>query len=718
MEHLLNDILQNPRGPSVGYIEERLDGVDGQREFIELLRSGNGIAFTYMKTRCKEWIENPKRVDMIHNSHDVLFSLIFRSSEQNFGILCFFFETLYLYGAAWDGLVRDLCASSNERSLRVLNHMFNKYRVCPRSDALYGEIIGNIELCQDIFKKAYFESLSEDENILGMFHSLVFQDIHPFFENNADKFIGSFCKLLRKNVLQKDVCEIFNLFVTKYPECVDMTRILGVVLTTITEFDYLKYSVLLNIVKRKSYPVLSKFSAALANAIKLGAYVTENEIEEMSEDVLLYSRNLLKGYDVNRGIIIEMIGHLKKVFGDGWERALIDDEAATPMDEERLIFLCMALRMRFEQAVSRCIRTIRNSKSIGYLGVISFRYLLSVDSQAIIDPEYISRGNPASFLAMAYLSKCIEGCESLASLESYSAKYAEGDRMACEKIGGIECCTKIINQLMAFLEGSIEDEFSSQLIQRMIRINPSLVSPGVVRFIDGFVWKNVRNINSPQAYVYLLDVQGLVFLKTGDNAWALNLVQTVLSEEIFEIYSSSLFLLAVVVLHSSGDFSSVVEIIRQENLWKTKELLPSMVCLTISLFKTGYCSKEQVDYIVRYLSEISIHHAYVLLSSTAVSGNYIEWIKGENVEEEFILATALRCRGLIDTEMYKGIYAKSLQYFRENFITKRNARRVLRGLKRGAEDFGENEAYEVMERNKHNIGYENIPFSVAVAFEL
>ncbi|ADM11057.1 CAS/CSE chromosome segregation protein [Encephalitozoon intestinalis ATCC 50506] len=718
MEHLLNDILQNPQGPSVKHVEERLDGIDGQREFVELLKSGNGIAFTYMKTRCKEWTENPKRIEMIHRIHDVLFSLIFTSSEQNFGILCFFFETLYLCGNGWSSLVEDLCANPNGRSVRVLNHMFNKYRVCSRSNALYGEIIRNIELCQDIFRKAYFESLSEDENILGMFHSLVFQDIHPFFENNADRFLGSFCKLLRKQVLEKDVCEIFNLFVTKYPECVDMTRILGVVLTTITGFDYLKYTVLLNIVKRKSHPVLSKFSDALSNAVKMGAFVSENEIMEMNEDVLLYSRNLLKGYDVNRGIIIEMIGHLRKVFGEGWGSMLIEGTVATPIEEERLIFLCMALGIRLEEAVRKCSGIVQDSKSIGYLGVVSFRYLLSIGHYTVIDPGYINRGNPGSFLAMVYLSRCIDNSGALESLESYSTRYGEGNPEACRKIGGPENCAKIMSHLMKFLRDNIEDEFSSQLVQKVVRICPSSVSPEVVRFIDEFVWKNVRNINSPQAYGYLLDVQGLVFLKTGDNTWILNLVQVVLSEEIFEIYSSSLFLLAIVVLHSSGDFSPVVEIIRQESLWKTKELLLSMVCLTVSLFKTGNCSKEQVDYIVEYLLGVSIHHAYVLLTNTVVSGDYLKWIKGENIEEEFVLACALKKRGLISEEMYKEIYTRSLQYFEKNFVSKRNARRVLRGLGYGMESFGRSEAYGVMERNKHSIGYENIPFSVAVAFEL
>lgn len=717
MEHLLNDILQNPEGPSIAYIEQRLDGGDGQREFMDLLRAGNGIAFTYMKMKCKEWIEIPRRMEMIHNTRDQLFSLIFTSSKQNFGTLCFFFEALYLHGACWDSLVRDLCAEPRERTVKVLNHMFNKYRTCSRSDALYGEIIKNIELTQGIFKEAYFESLSEDENILGMFYSLVFQDIHPFFEGNADKFLGAFCKLFRKQVLQKDICEIFNLFVTKYPECVDMTRILGVLLTTITGFDYLKYTVLLSIVKRKSYPVLSKFSAALSNAVKLGAYISENEIEEMSGDVLLYSRNLLKGYDVNRGMIIEIAGHLRRVFGDGWESTVVDVEATSLMDEERCIFLCMALKVRPREVIDRCLGIVGDSRSPGYLGVISFRYLLSIGTYAPVDPGYISRDNSACFLAMVYLTRCIDGCESLRSLESYSEQYVAGNADAYEKIGGSGSGPAIMAGLMRFLRGNIEDEFSSQLVQRMVRINPSLITPEFVRFFDEFVWKNIRNINSPQAYTYLLDVEGLMFLKTGDNSSILRLVQTVFSEEIFEIYSSSLFLLAIVVLHSSGDFSSAMEIIGQEGLWNTKELVLSMVCLTTSLFKAGYCSREQVNYITEYLSETNAHCAYVLLCGTAMSGDYLRWIKGENVEEEFVLATALKKKGAIGEDVYREIYLRSLGYFEENYISKRNTRRVLRGLKYGMED-SMGRVHGVIERNRHNIGHENVLFSGVVAFEL
>lgn len=719
MEHLLNDMLHNPNGPSVEHFEQRLNGAEGQREFLRLLEDGNRMAFTYMKMKCKEWVENPNRVMMIHNSRETLFSLIFTSSEPNFVSLCSFFETLYLYNSAWDKLVLTLCAKPTERSMRVLNHMFNKYRVSSRSDALYTEIILNIELTKEIFRRAYFESLSDDKDILGMFYSLVYQDIHPFFEENADKFFNAFCTLFRKEELQQDICDIFNLFVLKYPECVDITRVLGALLTNISGFEYSKYLVLLNIVKRKNFPALMKFSTALSNAIRIGAYIGAAEMEEMRGDVLVYSRNLLKGYDVNRGLVAEMIGHVRKVLGDEWASELVNTEVTGAMDEERLIFLCVASRLRVEEVVRRCIDIVRNSSVAGYLSVISFRYLLCLNEYVEIDLGYLERNNPASFLAMAYLTRYINVSVPLDSLSLYSSldgKYFSGS----EEAGGVKYHMEIMNRLMGFLKGNIEDEFSSQLMQRVVRIDTRVITPETVGFISEFTESNIRNINSPQAYSHLFDVQGIIFLNTGENGFILRLVQTVLSEEIFEIYSSALFLLATVVLYSSGSFSSVVEIIGQESLWKTREMLPSMVCLTMSLFKTGYCSKEQVDYIAGYLSDVNEHCSYLLVNSAAGGDSYTRWIEGkDNTEEILVLATTLQQKGLMGTSVYEDIYSRSVMYFEENFISRRNARRVLRSLVFGAEKTGrETEVSRIVEKNKQSIGHEGLPFSVIVAFKL
>ncbi|KAH9412048.1 hypothetical protein HK407_02g02700 [Ordospora pajunii] len=715
MERLLHDILINPTSPSIGQIEQLLSQPEGQDEFMALLRNGNEIAFAYMKMKCKEWSIIPERVAMVHGMKNVLFSLIFESSEFNFGILCFFFETLYFQGAGWSGLVQELCARHDPRSLKVLNHMFTKYRTCTQSNELYTEIIENIELCQEIFRKAYFESLSEDENVLGMFYSLVFQDIHPFFEDNADKFMGSFCALFRKQILQKDICEIFNLFVTKYAECVDMTRILGVLLVTITCFDRLKYSVLLNIAKRKEFSVLSKFSDALCNAVKIGAYLSPKEIEDMNEDVLLYTRSLLKGYDMNREMVIELIGHLRKVFGECWCESLVAADIASPMDEERLIFLCMGLRMCSREVADKCFAIIGTNSVPSYLGVIAFRYLLMVQEYASVDPRYISRMHPASFLAIEYLSRMIDTGEFLRNLDSYSKEHVSADHGACERLGGTGHFTAILDKLVEFISAGVEDEISCKLLQRIARMNTSLIIPRVVKFVDDLIERNILSINSPQGYWYLLDVKGMALMRYGDDGSASRIIQRVLSEEIFEVYAPSFFLLGILVCQSSSDFSSVVEIIKQESLWKTKELVPSMVCLTICLFEKGYCSREQVRYIVEYLFEASAHQAYVLLCGTIAGEEHLMWIKGENVEEEFVLASLLSKKGIMTIDMYRDVYARSVNYFEENFISKQNARRVLKGVRYGKDILREEEkGRHIIEKNKHNLGCENVPFSTMV----
>lgn len=701
MEQLLNDMLQNPGGQAMDLIEQRIDTVDGQKELLALLEAGNGMVFAYIKMRCKEWIEQPARIRMLHVFKENLFALIFSCSETNFAILNSFLETLYLHNCAWEDLVPLLCARPGERSMRVMDHLFNKYRTSPRSDSLYTEIIRNIELTQDLFSRAYFEAESVDRSLLRMFYSLTCQDIHPFFEKNVDRFFNAFCILFRSKELQQDICEIFNLFISKYPECVDVTRVLGALLTNITAFEYLKYSVLLNVVKRKNYQALVKFSAALANAVRMGACISETEMEEMKRDTLLYSANLLRGYDVNRGLVVEIVGHLRKVLGEEWIGSLVSFEISTPMDEERLIFLCIALRLVTEDMTRRCIAIVRNSGA-GHLGVVAFRYLLLLDEYTEIDLGYVSRDHPASFLAIAYLTRHIETCRM--PLKAYSLcgkRYSS----AMDDAGGLEYHRGIMNKLVYFLRGDIEDEFSSKLVQRIVRTDTRVATPEVVAFLQEYTESNVRNINSPQAYVLLLDVQGIIFLSTGDSSYALGLVQTILAEEIFEAYLSAFFLLAVIVLCSAGSFSSVMDIIKQETLWKTKELLPGLVCLSIALFRTGHCGREQMRYIVTYLSGISEHHACLVLNAMSEDG------RRDDVEEAFVLATTLHQNGLLDAEAYADVYSRSTAYFLENFISKKNVRRVLRALQPG-------DRAVVEEKNRHNMGHENMPFSAIVAFGL
>lgn len=740
MDKLLIDILHNPTGPSIDKIEELLGTEEGEKEFLSLLLNENRMAFTYMKMKVKEWIAKPERIKMINLNKDFFYSQVFKASDQNFLCLCTFFEILYLNDAAWDDIVEFLAGDGTSRCIQALNSIFNKYRVIQRSDKLYTEIINNILLCKDIFIKGYIEGLSKDKNLIQMFFSLVCQDIHPFFEDNAESFMKAFCDLFKEEALQKDICDVFNLFIVKYPECIDMTRIVGVLLMNITKYDYLKYSVIYNIVKRKNYTTISKFRDAFDNMIRIGATLSEEECEDMEGDTLLYSRNILRGHDVSRGLVQDICRSLVVMLGDEWaDKLILNSVVNTSLDQERLIFICLALKRSLENVIKMCMGIVGNASGNKYLGVIAFRYLLFSKVYAMVDLEYIKRENVASFLAISYITEQINhetGITIHANLLGYTnidlglpytstfqsstdSNDAESKNKTyystTDAIGGIEYHNKLITALTEFLKNNIEDELSCLLLQRIVRLDTRVITHEFITFLHSFIEANIKNVNSPIGFSYLFDVLGIIFLNNNDTSFILNLVQTILSEEILETYYSMLYLIATVVMKAPEGLGSLIEIVKQPKMWETKELLLPMTCLTIALSKAGYCTEEQTNYIAKYLMGISQHCSYILMSAVPLKTFFTLGIENkQNIEEIFVLATALKNKGLMEYDLYKNLKDTSISYFKENYITKKNIRRIVRALKE--ED--QNVAIEILLKNKHNLGKDELLFSAIISFDL
>jgi hypothetical protein len=719
MDQLLIDILNAPTGPSIDLLEQRLNDRPGEQEFLALLTQGNRLAFNYLKMKIKEYIGEPGRSRFIHENKEFFYSLLFQASEPNFACLCSVLEVLYLNNVAWDDLVEFLVSRGQDRAFKVLSTIFSKYRILQRSDALYTEIIQNIGLCREVFKNAYFDAESRNVDILGMFYLLVYQDIHPFFEENADKFFSAFCHLFKHQELQQELCEIFNLFIIKYPECLDMTRVLGALLLSITEFEYGKYTVLLNIAKRKNFSVLSKFSFALSNAIKIGAALSEHESSEMRSDKLHYTREILRNNDVGRGILAETIEHLSRVLGEDWSRTLVELEVQSPADEERFVYLCIASKIRMDAVAERCSTIASDSRSNPCLGFIAYRYLTAngMYEKASVDLGYIDKDNPSCYMALHYISERVGLRLRGKGIEAYS--LPDGSRFKVQGCSEDELRynAELLNRTLRFLKGESEDEYSALLIQRLIRTDSRLITPEFVSLLQAYVESNIRNINSPAAFSCLLDVLGLVFLHSGDPSFLLSLIQIAISEEIVEIYASILFMLAAVVLRSAGSFSSVTEIIAQERLWRTKELVLPMSCLTIALFKSGYCREEQVEYIVTYLLSTNAHSAYVILNAVPTHKAVELGLKnGTDVEEVFILASTLCARGVVGLDDYKRILVQAMGYFMDSYVSRRNARRFRRALDFGTkhiEDSGGIEPSRIPGPD-----YENVPFTAMLLFEL
>lgn len=710
MENLLYEILRSPMESTINRLEDRLDSEDGKREFLSLLKSNNVIAFTYMKMKIKEWATSFQRMEMLAVHQSIFFELVDSCSSQTIELYCDTLEIMSLKDVIWPDFIDFLVQKDTPRTFRVLNSLFKKFRILKRSDKLYIEIISSIMKTSGLFTRYYLNSSDplKDINLLEMFYSLVYQDIHPFFEDNSSKFFASFVVLYKSKELQNVLSEIYNLYILKYPECIDMTQILGSVLNSITKYDYIKYQILLNITRRKNVHALTKFKDVVITAIQLGATLTDKEKDEMNENTLEYTRNILKNQDNYRGMVSEIIEHCKSMFGEVWCSKLL----SSTTDSEMLIFLHLSLKFKDERVLRECKAITSNINSEVYLSVIALRYLIFNLEYNFVDSGYISSSHPGRYLAIYILKRFFDQQFSVEDVFLRSVGYST---RPLKNISPSDLGVMVVS-IVKFIVTNIEDEYSSSLLLSFIKYDASYMTKPLYNSFVEYIKTNILNVNSMISFGYLLDILGLIYLKDKDDTVILEISDIILQEDIVDMYSSVFHLLALVVKMSTKDLSGLLQIISLEKLWSTKELRLSMICLTSSLFIKGYCSKEQLDYIVNYLASINKYYSYLLIDNSLTNVNIPE---DQDVEEIFINSTVLAKNRTLDLERYKPLYYKGVEYLMSNFITRKNVRRVLRALIVGSKMVGSGEyVSEIIKKNSINIGYENVPLSTFLAFNV
>ncbi|KAF9764078.1 hypothetical protein NGRA_0858 [Nosema granulosis] len=712
MENLLFEILRSPVESTINKLEDRLNLEEGACEFLMLLKSNNVIAFTYMKMKIKDWSTNNRRLEMLGSNQGVFFGLVDSCTEQNLELYCDTLEAMSLKDIVWVDFIDFLVQKDGPRSFRVLNSLFKKFRILKRSDKLYTEIISSILKTGPLFTKYYLSTppstnlVEANTNLLEMFFSLVYQDIHPFFEDNSASFFSSFVALYRVQELQGILSEIYNLFILKYPECVDMTQILGSVLSSITKYDYIKYQILLNITRRKNVHAVSKFKDIVIKAIQIGAYLSDKEKEEMNDNTLEYTRSILKNQDNYRGMVSEIIEHCKSMFGEGWCAKLL----ASTTDSEMLVFFHLSLKFRDERILKECKMVARSTSADVYLSVVSFRYLIFSGEYDFIDVGYISSKHPGRYFSIFLLKGFFDRQFSIKDIFLRQIDYNSTTSINTTATYGV-----LVVSTIKFIISNIEDEYSSALLLSLIKYEASLMTKPLYASLVEYLKTNVRNINSVISYSYLFDVLGLVYLQEKDDTAILELSDIILQEDIVDMYSSIFHLLAIVVKLSTKDLSGLLQIISVEKLWTAKELRLSLVCLSGALYSKGYCTREQIDYIIAYLSSINKYYSYILIDNTLLS----PIPEDTDIEEQFINSTVLAKNNIIDREKYKALYCKILGYLLNNFITRKNVRRVLRALMEGSKIVGSLEyVKEIIEKNSINIGYENVPISTFMVFDI
>lgn len=745
MEQYLRDVLNPTKRESAEKELERLCSTEeGMATLVALMESNNSLAFIYLKNIVNVWIRDNK-AHQIHRLvlpfKNTLLSCLFASSDVNFNILCSLLEILSMNYLLWPDFVQSISQLLNGseadsdvfvRCIKTLKSVVRKYEVLPKSNQLYMEINQVVSTIDRTMYALLIENKPKKPSstlvLLDIYYSIIFQDIPTFFEENAYQFIDMFCSLFPNEELQGKLCEILNLFILKYPECIDLGKVLDAVLRDTKEYEYSKFQLLYSILKKRHIGILRPFIGRILSTIYSGSIISEVERGILKDDPLRYTRNILtlEG-DVYRSTIYEMLSLLIKLFGDQVVYALRDlmVPGSSALEEERNVYLCTIMHKSLNEYIRpRVVGYISSEKDCPFYDVLvisSFRFLLITKDYSLRDfdlpSKRISRGNDAAFITMHYLSNALK-------------THIEGGKGKLEELPISESFVKRVED---FMRVGPEDEFSGTFLSALVKrfylkgMDAYVFSTQFTSFALGEIERNLETVGNYHAYCCFFDILGLILrIAPGMQANMVPTVQKILNKEIVELYSLTFYLLSIIVRKGNMNLDTLVYIVSQEQLWKCNDIVLSLTCLTTALYEKKALGPQFVKGIVRYLFSTNNEYcSYFLLNHSVDSESFCLGIEGKtDYEEVSVLLYKVFKKDLIDKEKFLEVFEKCLEHFEENYLSKRNVRRVIRTLGE-VRDGGRLEAYnhrinEIIAKNMGNLNSEmkNVPFSIIEEFDL
>ena len=698
----MDDLFQ--RALTEGAAEQSLRGVlcTDFPLYAASLQAQNVLAFIYLKNMTNYLIKNdPSAVRYITSHRRQLTNLIYTSSAQNFEILLSFYDALSVSGYLWPEFCRDVAqnlSAASARTVRVYSVVFRRYEVLKGSEELYLEINDNIELLKDrlfgrILDQASFSQVENVDELLNIFYFLIYQDIHPYFESNMDRFFLCFGTVFERS--SKALRRIFVLCISKYSDCVDVYGILRLCLGR-PEMD----AVIVQILKRRDFPRLRGYYEQLA------AHVLQKrgKPQDLSDDPLGYTRSALCGPRDEILAVLEntefkriLFGSFPGSFADTFrndvspclERPGIPAEMSV-LELERLIDVCAQLKtpVKIESVISCCSSTPEGQ----LLLFTCVRYLLVLGQRVALDPLLAETHPSCAYIVMHYLSeeKGLRPSQRDAEIalrhlnDEYSSRLlfltVRASTVSASPLG--DRCLGIDRALIE----TCGAERGGAVSLDCVKIDHARILGGIL----GFLY-NLREVGNTLPYFYLFDTLGLLASST-NYMQLLKLANHILTRGTEELYHLCFYLLSLLVKFGF-DASGLLEIIRaRQDLWAEDTLVLPMCCLLAALDKGA--ERTFVHALIDYLLQKKSSAAYFLIARTT-------YPVPEIPDAEERLCVGVYRRGEID-----------LSHVRENYISPRNVRKVVKALffaGLGGETF--------VRRNLRNYcGDRNIPYSVCEEF--
>lgn len=705
-QKLLLNILENPAGPAYTTLCSNIATGTGYNDFVQNLKNNNSLAFIFLKQYCQSWIDSGS-MQALYSEEFVLLLLGQCSLDGAVKSSNKFYVGEFLEVLSTNYLITEhiLVLLVEQRNFPFLDSVFRKYTTHPRSNRLFTEINRSIELVSPVFRELYFQEsvvrevqaeyqkviakaqqvcmspgtgfipgngigLFSDEHVLSIFYSLVYQDIHPFFEDNAEHFFKVFLILFEREENKRIINNIFDLYITKYPEFTNFELII----VTLSGSGCADASLIGTLTKafnyKRVFPELA--TSFIQRALKTTANGTLNE------DWLQSTRNILKGMDVDRGCFHKLIKLLSP--------------SVYAFEGEPMFFVASVLKYKDMHIVSIASQLVNQYSEDKELVFSAFRYLVAIQEYGVCNLAYLD--TDLKFICMKFISN------SMRSVDSYHKNtmihrvnmMSFGHNPDIESVPNSPVFGIWEHDVLSLVLGkclkTVEDEFSSELLFRIVKNDSSLLTSELYEFLTR-LFGSINSI-AIASVTYLFDIYNLLTIKLKKTN--LGLVECILNSELVDLYGLCFYYLSILIRETTIRQSFVVQVLGQDALWSTKELHLGLSCMLISAYEKGIASKKNIQSICGLLEG---YPRILVLHKTGVrSGAF------ESAEENYLV------NGVFDSEWFLG-----------NFIGKKYTRLVLKAVMQDA-GIDRRTKEEVFLKNCVNMEYEVVPHSLTRYFDI
>lgn len=754
LKKLLNEMLKNPHSGASEEIEMYIECEAGRAEFLEHIRQNDALVFIYMKHSSKKWCENGR--DFFY-SDEFLRYVVNAVHGGNMPFVCDFLSQLSM---GWKITRTFMTYLIGERKYVFLRAIFQKYTQLPRSNELFSEIKFAISEISPILDAVYFDegvvnvlnsirfgteeskscgneireiskqigrngkffdgNLSEivgqirarmetffDGDLLDIVYCLVFQDIHEYFEDRAAIFFKVFFVLYGTH--EETVLRIYDLFITKYPECTDF----GAVISNLSQSDEVDGT------------IQDVFGKAL-----LAGNIAPELVEQIlrrfllytidDDDMELYTRNVLSGaylgraaaarlirlarpnhehFDLEPGLFIatvlkapsaRLIEAAKKVIANATSQMVITNSynpitfsetigvPCTNVDYVTLVFSAfhylitlrefgpVSLEFLHGKARFICLRYI--SLCLGALDTFHAREIIKVLGSKINDySNLVSFDNFISFNCLSQLGYIQDGAHRSNLAEFYTQSF----------------CKLLLESIIC----DMPDEFIAETICRIVFLYPELATQAIFEHISTLFRK--IEVISVRALKFLFDVYLTLCLRFQN--YNPEVIEHIMNNEFTDLYSFAFFYLSIIIHKTYIPKEFVITILTQPILWEEPSYTNSLFFLTLSAFKKGFLTRSDIPQFAHKLPQFQ---NVILLYQVGISSST------KNPVENFLINNVL-----------------DLEWFFNNFIEKKYARIVLKKLI-NTSGIDNCDIKKIVQKNIVNVDYEFVYRSIIIFFDL